>query len=743
MSPHFLSKIIKVLAILALFTPLIISKSTLFPFIFGKAVAFQILVELMLIVYLIGLAKFPEWRPRFLALTWLILAFFVVLVLSTIFSADPYVSFWSKHERMEGLFTLSHYFAFFLVLTGVFRKKEDWLGFLRWSVIAAFLVSLHASAQWLNLPGFIKGIGVSGTLGNSSFLATYLVFNSFFALFLFLEKTNPRFFHLGCFLLFNFILLLTGTRAALYGQFLGLFVFFGLYGFFLASLRLKKIIAVSLVLAVVSVSLIFVFKDSDFVKGNRILARVTDVSLESATLQQRFAGWRTGLEGFKARPILGWGQENYQIVFYKFIDPYFYGPTETFDRPHNKYIDILVSNGVLGLLAYLGIFAVLFFWILRSLLKNRRDFVSVWFLGLAVAYLVQNALLFDMPTSYPFFFLTLGFANFIYTSSFVIARSPERLVPDGAGGSRGGKIFFKKILPVLNFVLIPAIVFVLWWGNLKPYSDSLTLVKALGSVPDVSASFDYSREFFSSPSFTKVEGRNVLANGLIEKSGSVKPPLPENRLFHDYALFIAAELEKGIKESPLDYRYYNSLTNLLNFLGKADPAYFEKSEEICRLALEIFPRDVSFLLKIFSIRFQFDDLDGAEAALKEALEKAPNSHLAHWNMALVHYRRQKFDLAEKEAETAVSLGYSYAGNLTNYNFLASIHFNLKDYSRAIDYFMEAFESFPENPQLIADIAVTYYRIGDKARAREWILKIVEISPASIDEVNKFLKEIGD
>ncbi|MDP1629097.1 MAG: hypothetical protein Q8L57_00600, partial [bacterium] len=204
--------IIKILAILALFTPLIISKSTLFPFIFGKAVAFQILVELMLIVYLIGLAKFSEFRPRFSALTLALLAFFVVLVLSTIFSADPYASFWSKQERMEGLFTLSHYFVFFLVLTAVFRKKEDvssvalparrsfneggakegWLGFLRWSVIAAFLVCLHALAQWVNLPGFTKGIGVSGTLGNPSFLASYLIFIIFFALFLFLEKTKSR-----------------------------------------------------------------------------------------------------------------------------------------------------------------------------------------------------------------------------------------------------------------------------------------------------------------------------------------------------------------------------------------------------------------------------------------------------------------------------------------------------------------------------------------------------------------------
>ncbi len=789
------SKIIKVLAILALFTPLIISKSTLFPFIFGKAIAFQILVELMLIFYLVGLAKFPEWRPRFSLLMAALAAFFVVLVLSTVFGVDPYMSFWSKHERMEGLFTLSHYFVFFLVLTSVFRKKEDWTGFLKWSVIAAFLVALHASAQWLNLPGFVKGIGISATLGNSSFLATYLVFNSFFALFLFLNERKSQNieisktrksrrpalagaggFYLACFLFFNFVLLLTGTRAALYGQFLGLFVFSGLYGFFLASPRLKKTIAAGLVLAVVFVSLIFVFKDSDFVKGSRILARVTDTSFKSATLQQRFAGWRTGIEAFKTRPLLGWGQENYYIVFHKFLDPYFYGPTETFDRPHNKYIDVLVSNGALGLLTYLAIFGVLFFWIWRNrpkfsfpavfknssaasanssvipanssvipanssvipakagIQKNARrtpddNFVPLWFFGLISAYLVQNTLLFDMPTSYPFFFLTLAFANFIFAGPSSAIASEARQSP-------------KKILPVLAFVLIPALVFVLWRGNLKPYGESRLLIQTINAMPkDFAASFDYSRKLFKSPSFVKIEARNVIAQNLIDKGSQAN--LRENSTLMTYALFMVDELRKGVKESPLNFRHYGSLANLYGFLGQADSVYSKKSEETARLALEIFPRDISFLLKIFTLRFQADDLDGAEAALEELLAKAPNSHLGRWYLAMIRHKRQDFEAAKREAETALSLGYAYAGNLNNHNFLASIYFNLKDYGRALDYFMEAYEFFPKNPQLLADIAVTHYRLGDKDKAREWILKITEISPEAADEVNKFLRLVSD
>lgn len=805
MSIHFLSKIIKFIAILAFFTPLIISKSTLFPFIFGKAVAFQILVELMLIVYLIGLTKFSDWRPRFSILTWALLAFFVVLVLSTVFSVDPYISFWSKHERMEGLFTLSHYFAFFLVLTSVFRKKEDWLGFLRWSVIAALLVSFYALVQLLNLPGFVKGIGgISGTLGNSSFLATYLIFNSFFVLFLFLEKRKSRQaassksrnfkiskskkekiykssmvsltpsegFYLGSFLFFNFLLPYTTTRAAFYGQFLGLFAFFGLYGFFLASARLKKIIAAGLILAVVLISLVFIFKDSHFVKSNRILARVTDISLKSATIQQRFAGWRSGLEGFKTRPLFGWGQENYYIVFYKFIDPYFYGPTEVFDRPHNKYVDILVANGALGLLAYLGIFAVLFFWIWQQRPRTssfdtnhsslsafassqpleasearqevakrslNNNFIPFWFFSLILAYVVQNTLLFDMPTSYPLFFLTLAFANFIFVG--------QHFAISGNVPSANAKLLFLQkerqlgLAPVFCFVLIPVIIYILWWGNLKPYGESRLLIKALNSLStDPAASLEYSRRLFRSPSFVKVEGRNAIVNQLIAQDNS---RLKENSTLMSYDLMMVDELNKGLKESPWNYRYYSSLVNLYEFLGSADPSYFKKAEETGRLALEIFPRDINFLLEIFAIRFQAGDLDSAEAVLKEVLAKAPNSHLGHWYLAMIYHKRQDFESAKKEAETAISLGFSYANRLNAYNFLASTYFNLNDYNRALDYFLEAYKSFPQNLQLLSDIAVTYNRLGDKAKAKEWILKVLEISPNSADEVNKFLQQIGD
>src|SRR5205085_82544 len=57
--------------------------------------------------------------------------------------------------------------------------------------------------------------------------------------------------------------------------------------------------------------------------------------------------------------ILGWGQENYAIVFDKYYDPRMYGQEPWFDRVHNIIFDWLVAGGFPGLILYLLIFAAL------------------------------------------------------------------------------------------------------------------------------------------------------------------------------------------------------------------------------------------------------------------------------------------------------------------------------------------------------------------------------------------------
>src|SRR3989344_9588233 len=77
---------------------------------------------------------------------------------------------------------MQHLFAFFIILSSAFKKRDDWEKFFGVSVIVGVLLSLY----------ILKGSEVStrggGTIGNTSFMAAYLLFDIFFALILFLTN---------------------------------------------------------------------------------------------------------------------------------------------------------------------------------------------------------------------------------------------------------------------------------------------------------------------------------------------------------------------------------------------------------------------------------------------------------------------------------------------------------------------------------------------------------------------------
>src|SRR3989338_2057177 len=126
---EFLAEIIKGGVYLTLFLPLLINQNFLFPFAFPRTVIFRIIVEICLALYLFLLLTNRRSRPQFSPLAWLFAGFIIVLIVTTLTGVNPYHSFWSSTERSEGLVTWLHLFFYFILLTALFKTREDWLVF--------------------------------------------------------------------------------------------------------------------------------------------------------------------------------------------------------------------------------------------------------------------------------------------------------------------------------------------------------------------------------------------------------------------------------------------------------------------------------------------------------------------------------------------------------------------------------------------------------------------------------------
>ena len=262
--PTILKTIIFLGTGLILFTPFMISNEMFFPFVGFKSIYFMALAEIIFAAWLLLIIFVPKYRPRFNALLAALVLYLAVLFISSFLGVDFSNSFWSKFERMTGILMQLHLFAFFLVISSSFKKKSDWLLVFGVSVFAAFLMSVISLVPQIaeNVMGKSMADAARGgaLLGNSSFLGTYLLFNFFLAIYLFINIKNGLKYFVLTFgvLLVGVALYLSEARAAFLATLAGFFLIFILWLAFATKGKIKYL-GIFLLTVSVILGLAFVF----------------------------------------------------------------------------------------------------------------------------------------------------------------------------------------------------------------------------------------------------------------------------------------------------------------------------------------------------------------------------------------------------------------------------------------------------------------------------------------------------
>lgn len=420
---------------LSVFSILIVSKSTLFPFIVGKYVFFRSMTTLSAVFFLIlvlsGWRLKPERfyfikNPLFIAVSVFILIFF----LAGVFGVDFQNSFWSNFERGEGIFAMFHYFLFMITGLLFFYRDKDWENIFNASIIAGILMSFYGFIQKLtpvgsSVLGVVNmGVGPYGrmqaSLGNPAYVSAVALFFSFYAFYLLSQEKNfwKRVFYDIALIVFAAAFILAETKGAFIGLGLAFFAGAGYLIFKLPKGKLKKYSIAAAAFIILAAGFLFVFRDSEFVK-KLPASRVLYISFTERSAQTRLWTWGSAWRGFLERPLFGWGPENFALAFDKHFDVrHFEGiniPGETwFDRAHSVFFDYLTETGVFGIVSFLIIF-VLTFWTVFKI-KFNNIFQKTFALALPIAYLGQGLILFDVLPIYINLFLFWGFL--IYKSSY-------------------------------------------------------------------------------------------------------------------------------------------------------------------------------------------------------------------------------------------------------------------------------------------------------------------------------------
>ena len=413
--------------------PALAPEGWFFPYISAKGFAFRILVEVAFVFWVLLATLDKNYRPRFSWLLPPLATLAIIMFVANLLGEHPPKSFWSLFERMDGYVTLIHWVLLVLIMGSVMKdrplsffgfKITLWQAFFCVTAIATLPVIFVAIKQLTGLEVITQGGDrITGTLGNASFLAVYLLFVFFTSLFV-VWKSRWLWLRLiggAWVLVLAGFLIWTSTRGTILGLVAGLgltaliIVFFDRRAKKLRHPAIGIVIAVCLLFGGLWLTATPVDELDPTAAGNaKVIERLTHGFTLSA-LETRFTIWGIAWEGVKERPLLGWGQGNFDYVFNKHYNPALYDLEPWYNYPHNIALNWLVFGGSLGALAYFSIWLAVFYYLFyRALIKKDTSFTvpeTAILSGLLFGYLTHNLVVFDYTISYMFFAITLAYIH--------------------------------------------------------------------------------------------------------------------------------------------------------------------------------------------------------------------------------------------------------------------------------------------------------------------------------------------
>ena len=652
------------------FICLYVAESMFFPFITGKNFAFRVLVEIMLGAWALLMFLDAAYRPRF---SWILAAagaFLLVITIADFNGVNPYRSFWSNYERMEGLITHAHLFLYFIISASVLATENAWKWFFRTSLGVSLIVAVYAFSQLAGKAEIHQGATrLDATFGNATYLAVFTLFHAFLAMFLFFRdgKQNTLRWLYPVIAGINLVILYyTQTRGSLLGVVGGAFLACLLVALFDKDHPEWKKYAIGGVAGFVLLVGAFVaFKDAAFIQGSPTLARMASISLDDNTTKSRFMIWSMSWEGFKERPLLGWGQDNFLYVFAKHYNPQMWNQEPWFDRSHDVFFDWLIAGGALGLLAYLSMFGATLYYLW---FPRRHHFTIAErsiLTGMLAGYFIHNIFVFDNLTSYIIFFAFLGYMHTTHADALPPEVAHKKVKASDALET-GDMLIALGAVVAMTCVLVYVV-------NVKNINANRALINSIRPegvlVPSVGNTKKIAmKDVLDLDLFGTSEGREQLAQLAVQTQD---PRVPEDirRMFHDTT---AAEFAKELARDPQNVRTLSFAAMFHARFGEYDKAlvHFQK-------AIELAPNRQSTRIDLSTMFIATGDYARAEAEAKTAYELAeenPEAALAY-AAALIY---------QKNAALATTVMAPFnAGAIAYDSRLINAYGNTKQYDQVI------------------------------------------------------------
>jgi len=694
--------------------PIVLSIYGFNPYDLPKTSLFRFITLLMLAAWLVSLAidrvlasqdtsNPPALSPRkFFTVPLVIPAFLfaAVYLLTTVTSLNPRLSLWGEYLRAQGTYTTLCYVLFFFLVAFNLRTKAQFDRVVTAALLASLPVAFYGVLQHFGLdPIFVLDgpMGrVDSTMGNPIFLGAYLIMvipptlaRSLATLQTLLRDKRPLLSR--CFKLLQaagYALLLALQLACLLytqarGPWLGFLAGITLFAVLLSLRRRIRWLLVVTIATSVAFVLLLVLLNLPRTPLERLqtlpylshLAIIDDLKATTGTVGVRLLIWQGEIELLRSRPpiglkpdplhslrpLIGYGPEMMSGIFPAVYRPklgHIENRNTLADRAHNHLLDLLIMNGVLGLLAYLFLIGSFFYYGISLIWRTESSSIQLTLIALlsaVLAHFVEIQVGIALVTTQMLLWLYVALLVVVHrfeTSPMEEQVEPIALAPlDLKMNLRDPNVRWLIYSLITSFILI----FFAATTNINLFRADVNfercydLAEAGALKEAVNACHQATR---LSPNQARYHRLRAELFFLLART------VPDSDVDLKTNLLQSCErvMRKVRRLRPLVAEYYADTGKLYGYWAETiDPSRFEQAVEFYHQAFQIAPHDADIRNDLGHVYFNAGQYEEAIRQYEHSLSIDPQYHATHYSLGLAYVELGEKNKAEEHFQTALLL----------------------------------------------------------------------------------------
>ena len=333
----------------------------------------------------------------------LIYLLIILGILSTIYAVDINTSIYGENVRNEGLLSLLSYYFILLNLKNMTNRKYKKIiikTIISLGIVQIIYGILQVYTNWSIINRMAPHVAI-GLNGNPNFFGSYMVIFTSFTFSMYMLKQERKYLILS---VIFFIGLCLCYSTGPFITFLLVVIFFII--FYRKQIKWKNLLKILLLLIL---TYFFTNYSVKYVHNNILKDKVNPNSTLSLAIKDfdlsnfgngRLKIWKNSLPLVKKYWVIGAGLDNFGKV-YGAKNGYYY------DKAHNVYLQIAVTNGIFALIVYLVLMAIIFF---KGLKIKESIYISMLmaFIGYSIQAFANISVVEVAPTFFVICGLLLG-----------------------------------------------------------------------------------------------------------------------------------------------------------------------------------------------------------------------------------------------------------------------------------------------------------------------------------------------